>query len=460
MANVDENITCPAGMSRALYQGLRKEYDRAVARYGMSVNNQARQVTINKNKKQRDDEKVALKEQLESWKNNGEIRELITSGNVSFAEAVGLLKQASKDWVNNHTDVMGMLQEIWDRLGGPSSSSSSGLNPMALDDPMVVDAVEVAVDSDDCIICMDACPDFVVMPCCFQGNIRACVSCFMELLVKKGNVTCPCCRSPFDVDLGRFKTLVRALPLPQPVVEMLLDTGRAKMFIPLVNILDYREVDIYDEDGPEDYDEPSDRPSYNEFHVELVCCNGSSLNKNPLWADLLIGDPLRPVKTQVPILKLSVAGDEVDTFVHQMCNGVWPQRSTHVRITCGDVPYPMHYYFNGFRRIVGKETVCDFQSGGDDIDLEDVAVPLSQIATWMGPKITPEYVMSNLRLGVRLALLPLKVSLQLYNGPVEECYIKMVRCSSVGPQLLLGHSATCMFDRVVYIGMVETMRLI
>jgi len=446
----EEYLSCPVDMSREIYTNLLKDYDRAMTRLRQSINDNARPKTIENNQKKRDDAREALKNQLNSWKNNTDLRGLILNGNVSSAEAVELLKKASLERVANHNEVMEMLTTIRDAVVASSSYSSTDV-PMVVAEPDIAmaevqDAVNIEApeeDENNCVICMDLPTDFVVLPCCFQGNKRACKTCFIELMQKQSHGKCPCCRSDLNVNLPRFLALVRTLQpqLPKLVMETLLDAGRAKIFIPL---------GLVDFDGDDYDDEVEAGQWYNDLHVELHC-HDTAFSSNPLFVNLTVGDP--QVIIMYPLLKLSVAGDEIDTFVRGKLNGHWPVRCRSVRITCGDCPFPMHYYFRGFKHTIGGEAVCECISGDDSL-METVLVPLSQITTWKQADVTLDIYRG---LQFQATDLPKKVIFRMYNGHYELCFIKRILNNGVGPQLAISSSAISLYDRVVYLGLVDTL---
>ena len=172
-----------------------------------------------------------------------------------------------------------------------------------------------------------------------------------------------------------------------------------------------------------------------------------------------MGDPLNPNNVQVPLLKLSVAGDDIDTFVRLKCNGMWPRRESTVQITVCDCPYPIQYSFVRFKRIIGEETVCHFEGLSDEMENFNeppVMIPLSHINTWKAAQeITAESVKRLLGM-----VNPRQVLIRMYNGKWERCFIKRVICESFGPKLVLGRSVNSLFDRVVYLGLLKDLLLL
>ena len=450
-------ITRPSDMSVALYQSLRAEFKKADDRYRKSVSENARPETQNRNKEKRDAERNALHDHLEAWKTNGSLRSLILTGNTSSAQAVELLKTASDQSVRNHAELMTILEQIRDRLPGGSSSSSADV-PTHVDEVPAVevvdpDVVNLEVPTDECIICMDSeAVDYVIMPCCIQGNKHACKTCFLELLDRHPALKCPCCRSKLDVNLPDFWTLARNLPLPRLVVEAIIaEAGQA--FIPLVNIHPYLKSAPDADSPPPDVDDDDDdgSRSMHEVHVEIQCVN-STLYSNPLYATLYTGDPLHPSVYQIPVLKLSVAGDDIDTFVQTKCGGLWPCRDSAVEITCCNCPFPLQYMFMRFKRIRGQESGCllrsliEFANGGF---VDELFIPFSQIDTWRTTHLKFEDMFAYNR------AMPQQVIVQMQDGKFELCWLKRVISNNVGLQLALGRSANSLYEQVVYLGLLR-----
>ena len=153
----------------------------------------------------------------------------------------------------------------------------------------------------------------------------------------------------------------------------------------------------------------------------------------------------------VPVHLLSIEGDEINHFVKKMCKGKWPTHGARVRVTCGDLPYPMHYQFMNFRRGYGEEASCKFSMGDDETE-EFVVVSLAHIKTWNDMD-----AWSSESVGNRLAFdgHPQKILVKLHDGIFEHCYLKNVTDNGIGPQLLLSKEPNLMADQTVYISMLQ-----
>ena len=131
----DQDISRPEAMASGLYKAIRKDYDRAVARYGMAVNptKPATQPTINKNKKLLDEAKAALKDALVAYSINPELREMLAETNRTSSDAVALLKTAAEVQTDNHSEVMAILRQLMPTSSASSSSAAAAAVPEAMD---------------------------------------------------------------------------------------------------------------------------------------------------------------------------------------------------------------------------------------------------------------------------------------------------------------------------------------
>lgn len=100
-----------------------------------------------------------------------EHRDLISTGDVNIMNMITLLTQASTQAAaqstTQHLEVMsalGAFQNSLNSTGSATATASSSSNLLDVEMQPV----------DVCMICHDDSPDGPPMPCCYQGNHRAC----------------------------------------------------------------------------------------------------------------------------------------------------------------------------------------------------------------------------------------------------------------------------------------------
>lgn len=153
----------------------------------------------------------------------------------------------------------------------------------------------------------------------------------------------------------------------------------------------------------------------------------------------------------MPLSLLSFEGDDIHRFVQEKCNGKWPEHGSCARVTCNN-PFPMIYYFAGFRRDWGEEASCEFQTSEDEPDPETVNVPLSMIKTFTSKNSwSRDTVLDCLNFDSGVDR---KILVKLEGCPFEECILKDVLDDDVGPRLVLGKRGS-FFQQTVYMGAIE-----
>jgi hypothetical protein len=267
-------------MSQELFDRLCSGYHLARNKYNQLVTRNARPETIAKNQKARDDERARVKALLDSWSSNHELRQLVIDGNKSSGEAVRLLTEASTVAVNRHLELVGMLNGIQGALNNRSSSSTDPMPDEQIEEPVV----EMQMEEDDfCFICVSENPDGPATPCCWQGNKRACKSCYMDLFRNRKKFICPNCRTDFKdfgvasqdlAQVDRFKAFILGLPLPKRISEFLL--ARDAPPTRIVLLADLRA----------DIDDADSEVGFGNYHEAVVMSSRSTFHPdyNPLWA--------------------------------------------------------------------------------------------------------------------------------------------------------------------------------
>ena len=337
-------------MDRQLFMTIRKDYDRAVSKLSMAVKREAKQKTIQKNQKEKDEAFAVAKSHLQAFKMNPELRVAIDTSNATAAQALTLLQQFAAMQTSHHTQVMQQLRILVDHAGSSSSSAAAADNvAVEAADNVEAEAAEMEVDLPDCIMCFDSCSDGMVMPCCRRENEKhACKTCFLSLLAQKHQIVCPACRTKLH-DLAGFPDALAKLQacMPQGVQSVLSVLQSGGSVVPLFDFTRSFLGDDHDDEGFQDV------PFHSTFHCKIEC-HKTSLSGNPVWAEVKHNSPM-PAKTLMPVHMLSVRGDEIHQFVQEKCNGKWPQRRSRVRVTFGN-PYPMYYEFRCFQRYFNQET--------------------------------------------------------------------------------------------------------
>ena len=455
-----ESIVRPRDMSQELFDRLCSTYQLARNKYNQSVTRNARPETIAKNQKARDDEHARVKALLDSWSSNHELRQLVIDGDKSSGEAVRLLTEASNVAANRHLELVGMLNGIQGALNNRSSSST---DPMPVEEPIeepVSEMEEVYVE-DECIICTGDNPDGPALPCCWQGNKRACKECYMDLFRHRKELRCPSCRTEFKdfgmatqdlAQVDRFKAFILGLPLHKRISEFLL--ARDAPSTRVVLLADLR-VDIDDSDS---------ESGFGNYHEAVVMSERSTFHPdyNPLWARIFQDGMSDEEVVEHKLDAISFEGDAIHQFVDRVCGGIWPPRGIHVELRCMGCVYPIHYKFERFvKHDAGDVAHFQVMSCQPYFEVEYVDIPLSAIAGFTSRE--PCDIRATLGMG-NAPFSPVDVVCELHEeGERSSWYrlwIKSVNFVGVTPTLTLGHNHDDPFERVVTITKVRTIRLV
>ena len=458
-ARAPESIVRPRDMSQDLFERLCTNYQLARNKYNQSVTRNARPETIAKNEKARDDEHAHVKALLDNWSSNHELRQLVIDGNKSSGEAVRLLTEASNMATTRHHELVGMLNGIQGALINRSSSSTDPL-PVEVEEPVVV---EVA-DTDECVLCMSDNPNGPALPCCWQGNHRACKECYMDLFKSNAgkHFKCPSCRTEFK-DFGmlsqdlaqfdRFKAFILGLPLPKKLLEFLL--AREAPPTRIVLLADLRT----------DIDDLDSEVGFGNYHEAVVMSKRSTFHPNysPLWARIFQDGMSDEEVIEHKLDAISFEGDAIHQFVDRVCGGIWPPRGIHVELRCIGCIYPIHYKFERFVKDDVAGDVAHFQvmSCQPHFDDEYVDIPLSAIVGFKSRE--PCDIRATLGMG-NAPWSPIDVVCELHEqggmSSWHRLWIKSVNFVGVCPTLTLGHTHHAPFERVVTISKVRTIRLV
>ena len=226
----EEDLTCPDGVGRKLFEIIKTDFEKARVRHHMSVSRNATQKTIDKNKRLKDEAKAECKEFLADLKANPEVLQQVRLGNQTTSTTLVELRQFVHRQSDDNKEIKGKLDRLMQMLQGGSTSSSSSSSPLAVvvngnmavvGDVMEVDAGlrgDAELDDSDlpeCIVCMSGVVDPVKMPCCsrVESEKLACKTCFWEVIRLKRLVACPMCRTELNDKPKRiyryFKSLIR-----------------------------------------------------------------------------------------------------------------------------------------------------------------------------------------------------------------------------------------------------------
>ena len=437
----EQDICRPEAMASGLYKAIRKDYDRAVARLGMAQNRSppATQATINKNVKLLDDAKAALHAAIVAYSINPELREMLAENNRTSSDAVALLKTAAEVQTDNHSEVMAILRQ----LVPTTSTSSSAAAPEAMD-----------LDLPECLFCMDPTSTGIKMSCCTRpGSDKiVCLTCFMGYASSNLESVCPACRGTPDFT-GSLAMIKAGL---HPDLLDALKPQKSKEFIVNFACLAALDDDGYNGSWRENY------------YLRLSCHSSSGVDrKNPAWAVLVFGDFFRAMELKVPVCKLIIQGDAIDTFVRSKCDGKWPEYEAIIRLTFVGSRFPAIYQFEGFERVYGGEPICKFsmnptshlepEEDEDDAvpdvnrDRELIQVPLANINTWTHVRRwTVKSILEKLDYGHRH--LPCEILIKMKTQSWGMTILIQILDNGIGPQLVLSTGAV---QRIVDIGMIE-----
>jgi hypothetical protein len=125
----DEHLPCPFGMDRRLYTTLRKSFDKAVARLGMSTLRKAKEATVARNRVLVDRERSCLKGHLQAFKVNQHIQEslakILAKNDATATQVFALLREVVEKATRSETklDLVLSAVSLW---SATASSSASG----------------------------------------------------------------------------------------------------------------------------------------------------------------------------------------------------------------------------------------------------------------------------------------------------------------------------------------------
>ena len=466
-------------MSASLFAAIRVDYDKARARHGMAVTREARPSTIEKNRVAEEAAYNAVVQQLEQWNANGALRELITAGNSDIAKAVKLLTEAAALAATRHHEIVAKLEAMQNSMLASSSSSThmadvemqGSLNPSGSSADVIM---QEPVTSDACIICMSESPDGPAMPCCFQGNHRACKDCYMELFSRSDELKCPSCRTAFkdSVPVGdvaafsRFSAFMCGLfPTHDKVIEALVNSRSEPRKLVLLKHLAAFNTPA----GPKplmDIDDMLVEANRSldsvDGIVEVQILHDTRFLKAPSkWArfriseESIVGNP-DDIYQVMPLQYLSAPGDDIHAFVQRACKGVWFHHMDLIEVRVFNCAYPLYYDFDEYKRIQGRETVMLLQVYTECGTLIDpVEIPLSAIETC-----------KNHPHGHRLFNsqghhdLPKHVALRLYGERWQQCWVKELMSGGYGSRLVIAAYPGSPFTRTIYNSSVEEHELL
>ena len=356
-------------MPARLFASLRVDYDKAKARHDLSVHRGSRASTIERNRVAEEMAYTTLRQQVEAW-----IATLATT---------------------RHQEIVTKLDAIQSSL----NASSSSTDPMP---DVVMQVADDPVETDACILCMGEAPDGPALPCCWQGNHRACKGCYMDLFKSDAgqNFRCPSCRKEFkdfvtdvrDVAaVGRFKSFMLGIfPTHERVLDALLNRSETRKLVILKHLAAFNNPDgplprmdidvMLEEAAGAHFDE--------DAFLEVTVLPDSGFDKCPLWTRLYIPEEVIQSRGDVlyqemPLIQLSAPGDEIHDFVQRACGGIWFKTYDLIEIRCFNFAYPLHYDFLSYKRIQGRETVLELvvTTGESFVEVDPVEIPFSAIET-------------------------------------------------------------------------------
>jgi hypothetical protein len=461
-ANVGVELVDPArpnDMPQLMYEQLCSNYQRARGTYNKSVARNSR--TVAANLRVRNEEHAKLMSSLERWTSSTDVRAAVAEGLTSTTDAITALTAATNQATNQQNiqnqNVLVKLVEIQtaiQHLGQNSSPSSSSTD-------VVMQPVE-EVPSDVCMICHDDSPDGPAMPCCFQGNHKACLSCYAEYIVRNQDFKCPHCRTAFKdcvpvgdaAALGRLSGFICALyPTHEKVVEALVNcrTEPRKLVI-------LRHLEAFN--TPEG---PRPRQMLSNLHVNTAACHveleivydHQSLSAPSEWGSFYVAEETvewgHPMRLNMPLQFLSAPGDDIHDFVNRACGGEWFHHNDFLEIRVKGAVYPHHYYFDEFKRIRGGETVMvlsvDYESTDD---VGPVEFPFSAIESCKSYRKAP--IMFHTE--VHNPELPRHVAIWPWGERWQRCYVKEVLRGGYGSRLVLAAYPESLYTRTIYDSMV------
>ena len=457
-----EALVRPAGMPVELFDSICADYQKARNTYNKATTRQnCRPATLARALTARNTQHANAKTLLEGWSTSQDLRQLINIGNTSAAEALRLLNQASTRSADNHRDVMNGLLQLQNSL----ASSSSFARPADVEMRPVDE-----VPSDVCMICHDDSPDGPAMPCCFQGNHKACLSCYTECIERtvEPDFKCPHCRTAFKncvpvgnvAALGRFSAFMCALyPTHENVIEALVNSRSAPRKLVLLKHLAFFNTpegpmplgDISQMLGNMELDDPNIHMEVNILHDHLFLASPSK------WARFIVSDESIESKHAhmqqvMPLQFLSAPGDDIHAFVERACNGVWFHHYNLIEVRVKGCVYPLYYYFEEFKRIRGQETVVVLVVDPDFVaQVDPVEIPFSAIESCKN--VPFGYTLFNSSSSNHN--LPKHVAFRLYGERWQQCYVKELIRGGYGNRLVIAAYPESLFTRTVYNGMVE-----
>ena len=447
----------PPGMPENLFDRICSDYQRARNTYNKCSTRQppALPATIARNLAKRNAEHAKATALLEKWSSNEALRQLILTGNASSEAAVRMLSDSATIATQRHNEIMQALDEIRGAPGDtPSSSSAAASSLGSAHDPMPGTSTDIDADrgvelpsepfgqavepqeGGTCIICLGDNPDGPAMPCCWQGENRACKECYGDLIKSEehGILRCPNCRTPFgdlakdlqdDAQKHRYKSYILGLPLSK-MTQHILTCGLPVTGVSLANHEDF--------DG-----------NYHGIYHRAFTITSESFFYTPTTVDPLGDDRGNPGgRSTVSLESFSLKGDKFHKFVERACGGIWPAFHEHVEIKYFGLPFPAHFGFEGFK-MVPNVGPCICLRVMSELLKEQYEVPLTAIERL---RVRFEPFLDHLNM-MDKPWVPVNVICNLREGGWDRLWIKSVNFEGYAPQVSLARDVDSPFEKVV-----------
>ena len=321
----NDDLSCPAGMDRKLYIAVRKSFDRATARLGMSQKRQSK--TTEKNRRLVHSERCILEKHLESYVLHPELREALRQGNATAAIILTFLQQWTHTAAGSTADIQRKLDLVLKAVSTatPPAVSASSSEPAPLST-----IAHLCVVCQEAVNVVDASTTFRLL-CCGQILHQACVC---ALHAQTEEPKCPCCRSLFEEE---------AEAVCRRVWERV--AGTARRFIRLRSSAGF----------------------HSEHQGEMTITSATEGIVDQTVAELVDWAP---------------GGSSIHAFVAKHLGGCWPvQGETWIRFFSQDCQRGQVMRFEKFNFRYWSESTMLRSHGDIEVDVDEVDLPLAAVTS-------------------------------------------------------------------------------